>query len=208
MKWFDDTVAALRNHFQKVRLRAPAEKSDLDAFAAIYSSVSEELLGFFREANGMYVGIHDYEDGTLFTLQKCLETVGFLSEIDAENQYLPIRADGCGCYDCVVVGNGIKNGAVIFRDHATIGGPSYLLAGSFSSYFQMWADNLITKYHPNGDVDPKFVAPKLDKWPWLGKPERRHPWPFDESWIKSRDTKAAAILDDPQTRAWLIEQDN
>jgi hypothetical protein len=66
---------------------------------------------------------------------------------------------------------------------------------------------LITRYFPDGREDPRYIAPRLEKWPWIGKPEREHPWPFDEKWLKARDRRAAELLGDTATRDWFLRQD-
>jgi hypothetical protein len=72
----------------------------------------------------------------------------------------------------------------------------------------MWADHLVSCYLPDREKDARYIAPPLDLPPWIGTPELEHPWPFDESWIKARDPKAARILSDLTARAWLVGQDN
>jgi hypothetical protein len=67
--------------------------------------------------------------------------------------------------------------------------------------------SLLEVYLPDGREDPRCIAPKLNEWPWIGEPQRRHPWPFDEGWLKARDRRAASLLGDRATREWLLRQD-
>ena len=97
---------------------------------------------------------------------------------------------------------------MVFWDHEVYDGPAYLLAGSLMSYLEMWADKLVHEYFPSGEIDPRCVPPELDGWPWLGRPEYRHPWPFDEAWLREHDPLAAELLGDESSRKWLLRQDD
>jgi hypothetical protein len=74
------------------------------------------------------------------------------------------------------------------------------------SYLEMWSDHMVHEYLPSGERNPRCKPPKLDTWPWLGKPEYEHPWPFDESWMRERDPVAVRLLDDASSRRWLLRQ--
>jgi len=163
---------------------------------------------YYSRCNGVTVSLWDSVVGNLFPANVSLRYMPLAFESEVERRFLRIRGDGCGDYDCVVLGNGIGEGSVVFWDHEVYEGPAYLLAGSFSSYFQMWGDNLVTRYLPNGEADKRYVAPSLDHWPWIGKAELEHPWPFNESWMKSRDLNAERLLNDSRFRKWLLRQAN
>jgi hypothetical protein len=57
-------------------------------------------------------------------------------------------------------------------------------------------------------MDPRCQPPKLNEWPWLGTPKYRHPWPFDETWVRERDPLADKLLGDESSRQWLLRQDD
>jgi len=208
MQWFHRTIELLTKHFDNVRLRTPITEDEIIGLQFQSSTAAEELRYFYTHTNGLSVGIHDSEVGLIFEFEESQKLVSQVSLMDGAYQLLPVRGDGCGDYDCLVIAGGIADGSVVFYDHEVNEAPSHLLAGSFASYFQLWADYLTTKYHPNGDIDKRYVPPTLKKWPWLGKPERIHPWPFDETWLKANDERAAKLLEDPVIRSWLIKQDN
>mgnify|MGYP002622744374 CR=1 FL=1 len=208
MQWFHRTVELLRQHFDKIRLRRPLPKNEIAALQLKYGAAADALSYFYSQTNGLYIGIRDYDLGRIFSFEESQKLASLFSHMDSGFYMFPVRGDGCGDYDCLVVGGTVAEGSVVFVDHEVAQGPAYLLAGSFASYFQIWADYLTTKYHANGDIDQRYVSSKLDAWPWLEKPQRQHPWPFDEEWLKVNDEKAAQLLDDPSIRAWLIRQND
>ncbi|QDT47607.1 SMI1/KNR4 family protein [Symmachiella dynata] len=208
MQWFHRTIELLTKHFDNVRLRAPITEDEIIGLQFQRSTAAEELKYFYTQTNGLAVGLHDSVVGLIFEFEESQKLLSLISHRDGAYQLLPVRGDGCGDYDCLVIGGGIAEGAVVFYDHEVNEAPSHLLAGSFASYFQLWADYLTTKYQANGEIDQRYVAPKLEAWPWLGEPQRRHPWPFDEAWLKVNDEKAAILLEDAATRSWLNRQND
>ena len=161
---------------------------------------------------GVDVGLLDGSDveGQLLKLDQVLEIYPVAS--DKKNPILrrlcPVRLDGCGNYDCYLIGPGYGRGSVVFWDHEVHEGPAYLLGGSLGSYLKMWADNLVHRFANDGTVRPEYVPTELDEWPWGGKPEKTHPWPFNESWISSNDPIASELLSNPEFRTLMLEQDH
>jgi hypothetical protein len=205
--WLDTTLNRLRRHFRHVDAEKPASTDSLKALVADVPDVPEDLLNFFRRTNGVGVHLNDSVVGQVFSVEEARSAFSLALDSHVARRLLPIRADGYGNYDCVVVGPGLAQGAVVFWDHEVYAGPAYLLAGSFASFFQMWADHVIEVYLRDGREDPRYIAPRLNKWPWVGEAERTHPWPFDEEWMKAVDPRAAMLLGDAATRKWLLSQD-
>ena len=206
MNAIPESIARLKAHFGKVVVRPPVDRRNIAALRSRFGIIPEELEEFYAYCNGVTVGLRDSMVGHLLPLETSLKFTPIASDCEPANRFFPIRSDGCGDYDCVVLASGTAEGAVVFWDHEVYDGPAYLLAGSFRTYLAMWTDHIVNRYLPNGEEDERYIAPHLDRWPWIGKPEKQHPWPFDESWIKARDARAAEILDDPSTRVWLLRQ--
>jgi hypothetical protein len=202
MEFVEAILTRLRGHFSKVRARKPAPPEAIQHL--LLTSPPGDLLDFYRRCDGLAIVIDDFENGRILSLRSLLEARKLCDEQFCPDisRYLPVRADGCGNYDCVIAGSGPAEGAVIFFDHEA---PERreLRAGSFAGFLSHWTDWLITKYSPDGRRHPDFVAPKLDHAPWFGKARREHPWPYDERWLPERDKRAAEILVDPESRAWL-----
>jgi hypothetical protein len=169
-------------------------------------NIPDDLLQFFRRCDGLNANLQDEVEGQLYSIMEATSIFPIAEHPDVARRFFPISGDGCGDYECVVVGNGIAEGALVFWDHELPEGAAYLMAGSFGSFFEMWADHLITRYFPDGTEDPRYIAPALTKWPWIGEPELTHPWPFDEKWITARDRRAADLLARKETRAWFVKR--
>jgi hypothetical protein len=120
---------------------------------------------------------------------------------------LPLRGDGCGDYDCLVMGPGLAENSVVFWDHEIPKAPAYFLGSSLLNYLDMWSDKLIHRYLPDGREDERFVPPRIDHWPWIGEAAKRHPWPFDEEWMARRDPAIRDLLASAEVRKWLLRQD-
>jgi hypothetical protein len=206
MRQFDQIVQKLRQHFDTVTLHPPAGEAALYELRERISAVPDVLLSFWRYCDG--IRVTRYEEGDLFGIQRALSSYPLCGEDERLGRFVPFREDGCGDYDCVVVGDGPCEGAVVFWDHEIDDGAAYLLGGSLLGYLEMWADHMVHEYLPNGDRDPRCRAPKLDQWPWLGTPEYEHPWPFDEQWMRERDPVADRLLGDESSRRWLLRQDD
>lgn len=208
MEWLERSLKHLTFHFRKVLVYPPEDERELGNLSARFGNVPDDLTCFYTHCGGIRVGLHDEVVGHIYSVKEALHIIPFAFDCEPERRFFPVRGDGCGDYDCVVLGQGVCEGSVVFWDHEVYEGPAYLLGGTFSSYFQMWADHLITEYLAGGEKDQRFIAPHLDRFPWAGIAELTHPWPFDESWMKSKDSTAAEILNGPDTRRWLLRQDN
>lgn len=207
MSWLETTFQKLRNHFIEVTVRPPADRRDRVALGSRFDSIPEDVEYYYAQCNGITVGLQDDAVGHLFPLDRSLARMPVAVDCEPERRFVPIRGDGCGDYDCVVLGDGPAEGAVVFWDHEVCEGPAYLLGGCFSSYLQMWADHLVNRYLPNGEEDRRYRPLSLAEYPWVGEPKLRHPWPFNEEWMASRDARAARILNEPAARSWLLRQD-
>lgn len=206
MDWLTYSIKQLKAHFRNVSVAMPADMRDIAGLHARFARIPDDLQHFYSNCNGITISLRDDTVGNILPLKMSLQFMPIASGNEPANRFLPVRCDGCGDYDCVVLGDGLAEGSVVFWDHEVYDGPAYLLAGSFRNYLEMWTDYLLTRYRPDGEEDSRYVAPSLTQWPWVGKPELQHPWPFDESWMKARDANAERILDNPGTRAWLLKQ--
>jgi hypothetical protein len=128
--------------------------------------------------------------------------IGF-SHHPSLTRLLPLRGDGCGDFDCTVAPGDVAPGSVVFWDHEVYDRPSHLLGSTLASYLDMWSESLVHDYLADGELHPGARAPQLDRWPWLGTPERKHPWPFDADWIARRDPGVAGLLGSQDVLRWL-----
>lgn len=200
------TIDRLVRYFDHVEVPPPAGSEAIGQLHAELQSVPSELAQFYEHCDGLRVGLHDGVVGHIYDIQTAFEYYSYFRKVEKLQGLFPIRGDECGDNDCLVFRAGPANGAVVFWDHEIYDGPAYLLAGSFFTYLDMWCDYLVHCYLPTGEDDPRYVAPSLDRWPWIGKAELEHPWPFDEAWLTSRDAKAATLLADETVRSWLLRQ--
>lgn len=207
MDWFEQTVERLTRHFDKVRVRQPAKTNYIVDLQAEYVVVPEQLVRFYTACDGIYVFTEDYEDGLLLSLQKSMGYMPVGNEQGPLGCLLPIHTDGCGNFDCVVLGNGIGAGAVVFWDHELQDRPAYLLGGTLAGYFAMWADRLISRYLPNGELERRNKSQRNTSSLFSTAAGLSHPWPFDEHWIRTRDKRADELLDSSKVREWLLLQD-
>jgi hypothetical protein len=192
-----------RNHFDRFQTGDPLPPSLATMVASV--GLPSEVSTFYSHCDGLDTGLEDGVIGQLMPASDCLEVRECLSDEVRANLW-PIRGDGFGDYDCVVLHVPTCTGAVVFWDHDVADRPSYLLAGSFISYLAMWADKLVTCYSPSGKLLPEYEPQTLDAWPWVGKPQREHPWPFNEDYLRACDDRAAELLRNPQVRSWLSGQ--
>ena len=206
MRQFDEIIQRLRQHFGTVAVHPSVAKTARRELCQRVPSVPDVLLSFWHYCDGIQVT--RFEEGTIFGIQQSLSFYPLYCEPDLLGRFVPLRGDGCGNHDCLIVGQGSCEGAVVFWDHEVYDGAAYLLGGSLLGYLDMWADHMIHEFLPNGERDPRCKAPELDAWPWYGTPEYQHPWPFDESWMRERDPIACRILHDEKSRRWLLEQDD
>ncbi|MHB0935652.1 MAG: SMI1/KNR4 family protein [Armatimonadota bacterium] len=197
MKEFQAIVQRLEQHFDTVVVHPPAGDAALRELQQRVPAVPEVLLAFWQYCDGIQVT--DDEEGRLLGVQQALERYP-CSDSTGIERFIPIRGDGCGDYDCLVIGPGPFEGAVVFWDHEVDEGASYLLGGTFLSYLDMWSDYLMHTYLTNGEreCDDPFSDDAL---------ESEHPWPFDEQWMRKRDPVAKKLLG-KASRGWLLEQDD
>lgn len=204
---FEGLAKRLRDHFYEVTICPPASDSAIQRLQEHIPGVPELVVDFYRFCDGIRVGVKGGDEGYIFGVEEALRVRSICEGLQRLGRLLPIRGDGCGNNDCIVTGPGKCEGAVVFWDHEVYDSPAYLLGGSLFSYLDMWADRLTHEFFRNGQSNPEYVPPQLDSWPFLGKPNMRHPWPFDEKWLRERDPTADQLLGDEQVRGWFSEQD-
>jgi hypothetical protein len=203
--------AAIRraeDYFDRVAVSPPATDSALARFSERFPDHSDQLDTFYAVANGVRVGLRDYDVGHIYSIEESLEShaVAFAHD-PSRAMLLPVRGDGCGNADCVVLGVGVAKGSVVFWDHEIDERPAYLLGSSLASYLDMWSDHLVHQYLPQGEIHPRADSPEIGRWPWLGAPELQHPWPFDTVWMVRRDPGLADLLKSPSVTRWLAQQE-
>ena len=212
-------IQRLEDHFGKVAVNSAAPADSIARVTESFSNVPDELLRFFEICDGISVAVEDDVRGILFSISESLDRLAVPFDLDPEllgiseeeaeqlkakmapdfevsKRLHPIRGDGCGNFDCVLMGPGAGAGAVVFWDTTSSFRPAYLLAGDLCAYLEHWSDSLVSKFFPDGSEDQRYVGPELNHAPWIGEPELSHPWPFDLSWIRKADSGAARLLDD------------
>jgi len=202
---FQSCIDRLRGHFRSVEIARPATEEELTWLRQTFRSVPEQVERFYSLCSGIKVTLEDEAAGELMTLAKSLCGLPMWDGYDDPEQYLPITWDGCGNEGCLVLRPGFGEGAVVFLDHEAGGGPAYLLAGSIQGFLTMWTDSLIYSYDAEGNLDPKCKPIELDRWPWLERSERDHPWPFDLEWMQAHDPSAALLIQDARFAEWIPE---
>lgn len=201
------TIRRLEGHFHRVEAGAPASASALAALRKHTPGLPSQLRAFYALANGVRVGMRDSVVGQLYSAEEMLEHhgVGF-SHHPSLGRLLPLRGDGCGDFDCIVAAGDLALGSVVFWDHDVYDQPTCLLGSTLVSYLDMWSDSLVHDHFADGELRPSARAPELDRWPWLGTPERKHPWPFDTEWIARRDPGVSKLLASPEVQRWLARR--
>jgi len=203
----EEAIRRLEAHFERVEVCPPAPAAALADLRKHTPGLPGQLRAFYALANGLRVGLRDAVAGHLFSAEEVLEhhRIGFAHHPSLQ-QLLPLRGDGCGNFDCIVAAGEIAPGSVVFWDREIYDRPSHLLGSTFASYLEMWSDALVHDYLANGELQPSARAPELDRWPWLGTPERRHPWPFDGQWVARHDPGVARLLASPEVLRWLARR--
>ncbi len=161
------------------------------------------MLQFYESCDGFDAGLADSVCGDVLALERALSRL----PVGKQSRLFPLRSDGCGNFDCIVLGTGTCEGAVVFWDHEVYDRPAYLLGGCLTAYLEHLIDKLVHEFLPTGERDARYVPSRIAEWPFIGESELSHPWPFDERWLGSRDPDAARLLADPFTRRWLARQD-
>ena len=203
MKCIEETIATVTRYFERAVVSEPIEVEILESLSDMSGPIPAEFTEFLLTANGLNLHLHDSVVGHVYgfpDLQRVLEYAAKLKEL----KLIPVRGDGCGNYDCLDIGTGPTRGAVLFWDHEVYERPSYLLGGTFTTYLDMWADNVMSCFFRNGDRNTDYVPRRLEVWPWLGPAPQAHPWPFDEKWMRRRDSRADSLLADHFLRAQLV----
>jgi hypothetical protein len=224
-------IERLENHFHKVTVNAAAPADSIARVNGTFSQAPDELLRFFEICDGISVSVEDDVRAILFSISDSLDRLAepfdldpellgiseeeaeqlkakMASDIEVSKRLYPIRGDGCGNFDCVLMGPDTGAGSVVFWDTTSSFRPAYLLAGDFCAYLEHWSDSLVSKFYPDGSEDQRYVGPELDHEPWIGEPEKSHPWPFDLSWLRKADSEAARLLDDLSFRRNVLAQDD
>ena len=224
-------IERLQNHFDRVTVNAAAPADSITRVGETFSQAPDELLRFFETCDGISVSVEDDVRGILFSISESLDRLAKPSDLDPDllgiseeeaeqlkaklapdfevsKRLYPIRGDGCGNFDCVLMGPGAGTGAVVFWDTTSSLRPAYLLAGDVCAYLEHWSDSLVSKFFADGSEDQRYIGPELDHSPWIGEPERSHPWPFDSSWIRKADSGAARLLDDLSFRRNVLAQED
>ncbi len=198
----EQTITKLEEHFDCVTLGPPVSEARIaHAEARYWGRAMEGLSEFYRCCDGLDVGLRDSEDGQILTLKASTRIQSIVFD-SGRPPLWPVRSDGCGNHDCVVLGEGVGAGAVVFYDHDYEIADG-LLGSSFETYFELLAGSLIKVYLPNGEIDSRYECPSLDAYPWVGTPEMEHPWPHDLSWMAEIDPGAAAIFQHPDVAQLL-----
>lgn len=154
------------------------------------SNMSELRAAFVRQVVSLKIPVA--QACATFGIERSLSYYPLCGEAQRLGRFVPLRGDGCGDYDCLIIGDGPCERAMVFWDHEVYDGAAYLLGGSLLNYLDMWADYMVHNFLPSGERAP----------------EDQHPWPFDEAWMRERDPIADRLLGDESSRRWLLRQDD
>lgn len=190
MRQFDDIVQRLRQHFGAVTVNPPVSDAAFRELRQRVAGVPDVLLSFWRYCDG--IRVTRFEEGELFGIERSLSYYPLCGDAQRLGRFVPLRGDGCGDHDCLIIGDGPCERAMVFWDHEVYDGAAYLLGGSLLNYLDMWADYMVHNFLPSGERAP----------------EDQHPWPFDEAWMRERDPIADGLLGDESSRRWLLRQDD
>ena len=136
--------------------------------------MTEAVIDFYTYCNGFDAHLEDSYDGNLFSLDDHLY---YLREMNSEefplfNTLFPIREDGAGNFDCVVLMEGLGNNSVVFNE-AALGQAAYLKASSLTTFISFLTEDLILRFQPNGEIKPEFHIDNPDPidtdWPFNAK---------------------------------------
>lgn len=161
MNRVEKTVAKLEVYFDVVKMGPPVSEARIaEAEADYWGRPMAGLCDLYRCCDGLDVGLRDDVVGQILAIEQSVGT----QDIDfgaRHPRFWPVRADGCGDYDCVVFDEGIGAGSVVFYDHDYYDGAAAFLGSSFETYFELLAGRLTTVYLPNGEMDPRYRPPAL-----------------------------------------------
>jgi hypothetical protein len=202
-------IRRLEAHFEKVEVPPPASPEALASLREHAPGLPPQLRAFYALANGIRVGLRDFNSGWLYSAEEALESyrIGFGHHAPPVRHLLPIRGDGCGSSDCIVAAGPIGVGSVVFWDHEVWDKAAYFLGSTFARYIEMWSEALVHEFLPNGERHPQCVPKELDAWPWLAMPERRHPWPHHREWLFRRDPGLVRLIAAQDVGSLVAEQD-
>ncbi len=145
-------------------LSNPITTERLSELAAAAGSLPEGVVQYLSTSDGL---VHR-------KLDSIYGSEGMLRPYPSSS-LLPLKGDGCGNYDSVIVEPGLGFGAVVFWDHET-SRAEYLVASSVPTYLAFLARYPVSeRWTPDGQSHNDFV--------------RLH------------DPEAARLLDDPRFRA-------
>lgn len=195
----------LQRHFETFEPRRPAPDVEIGELTAKFSDAPEELVLFLRLTNGLRAGTEDPVDGTVFSCRNMIRSMSVDEPEHVTRRLLPVRDDGCGDFDCLVIGSGPARHAVVFWDHEVYDRPSHLLAGSFLTYLEFLTDSLVFKFDRRGLMREPCKPSTLTTWPFVSDPKESYPWPHDREWLALQDRRASEILNDPEQRNWFQE---
>ncbi len=195
---YNEIIQDLSGHFINAKINPPASVTQIRELKEIFPEVNEEIILFYECCNGFSVTDDVY--GVIYSIEEIIYSYPVI--MDSEEYPLiknlcPIRDDGCGDYDCIMISKEIWNGCVVFWDHEIYDFPSYILGGSFISYIEILKEYLIECFEPDGVMKPEYV-----------EEIKEFPWPFDNSWMIKRDKKAKELLKNQEFRTLLKEQDH
>lgn len=196
-------IQQLQSYFPAAVAGESADARLVDQVFQAFPGAPEELRVFWSECDGIRVPIDDEVVGTIYSVSHLMKMLSWWLDDSTgfHSTVLPIADDGCGDFHCLHCGESGLNGCVVFVDqHWT---PAYLLAGSLPSYLEFWAESCMAKFTPDGKKDPRYVPPRTSEWPFLGESELSHPWPYDEKWLRTRDSDAERILQDSRLRNYF-----
>ncbi len=116
MDQIDRVVRRLQDHFRKVTVGRPASEKVIRTLQEKVPGVPGEAIAFWRRVNGIRVRIERGNacEGRIYSVKEALGLYPLGQEDHELARLLPVRSDGCGDYDCLVTGEGIGQGAVVF----------------------------------------------------------------------------------------------
>jgi hypothetical protein len=163
----------------------------------LLGDAGSELRAFYSATNGFDLHLEGawYDDGDVLSIERSLS---FYPVVDDSicafaDRLIPLRADGCGNYDCYFATLDFEHPPIVFWDRESPDGWSVLLGSSLDRYFELLALRLATLHDRNGTLFPEYDPERVD--------QLHFPWPHDHVWTARHDPAGAALLNDPVFRA-------
>lgn len=144
-------------------LREPINKARLDELVVAAGPLPDGVRQYLATSDGLR---HSERDPILGSKEMLAPY--------PSNSLLPLKDDGCGNYDAIVIEPGLAFGAVVFWDHES-GKAEYLVASSLPMYLEFLA-----------------TVPISERWSQGGQSQ--------DDFLRARDPGACALLDDPNLR--------